>query len=746
MDSTEKIWRISLDAGGTFTDCLAESPDGRRLRAKILSSGALRGVVSEIIDSKTLLIREKWNAPKDFVAGFKFRLLDDDHPPLTIVSYHRDDDGTSRISLSDSMPGNAKTGSLFEAVSPDETPILAAKLVTQTAPGDLPPPMAMRLGTTKGTNALLERRGVPTAFFVTKGFADLLRIGSQHRPELFALEIVKPEPLHSFVVEVDERLDARGKIGRPLNEGLVKKEALNALQAGAVSAAVVLMHGYLNPKHENAVARILKGIGFQYVAVSSELAPLIKITPRAETTVVDAYIGPVIQAYIRRVSEAVTENALRIMTSAGGLAGSSEFRPKDSLLSGPAGGVVGAATTGKRSGFEKIISFDMGGTSTDVSRFDGDFDYVFEHAVGDARLVAPAIAIETVAAGGGSICMFDGQRLRVGPESAGASPGPACYGAGGPLTITDVNLLLGRLNPDQFEIPISTSAAERALDNVLAELEKNGGEKPSRDELLSGFLDIANERMANAIRSISVRKGYDAAEYALVAFGGAGAQHACAIADLLNMRTVIVPQDASLLSALGIGHAVIERFSEKQVLQDLAACENQIPAWLDGLAEKSRGLVSGEGVAEEEIVIRRRLLFLRFSGQETPITVEYSPGVEIRKAFLENYKTTYGYTPKDREIEVESMRVVASSRPPVFRPTVPNTETTSKFSKEFSAKKSVFFADDWREVACFKRNSLRINQEMPGPALIFEDHSAVSVAPGWLAQLDENQAIILRKQ
>ena len=305
------------------------------------------------------------------------------------------------------------------------------------------------------------------------------------------------------------------------------------------------------------------------MSCSSDLAPFIRLLPRAETAVVDAYLGPVLHGYLRGVRDALGGGRLHVMTSAGGLARPEDFRPKDSLLSGPAGGVAGAALAGRRSGMERVIAFDMGGTSTDVARWAGDFEYVWEHEVGGAHLVAPALAIESVAAGGGSVCAFDAQGLRVGPESAGASPGPACYGAGGPLTVTDVNLLLGRLDPARFGIPVDPAPAEAALEALRRELRERTGEDAGREPLLAGFLEIADERMADAIRGISLRRGYDPAEHALVAFGGAGGQHACGVAARLGIRHVLVPPDAGLLSALGIGHAPLERFAERQVLRPL---------------------------------------------------------------------------------------------------------------------------------------------------------------------------------
>ncbi|HET9229403.1 MAG TPA: hydantoinase/oxoprolinase family protein, partial [Thermoanaerobaculia bacterium] len=486
----------------------------------MLSTSALRGRIAELLGA-SVRIEPGWSVPDGFFRGYAFSLLGGSS--RTVIRHE------GRIL---ELDGPVDGDGAFELRSPEEAPVLAARLVTGT-PLDQPlPEIAMRLATTRGTNALLERKGAPTVLFITRGFADLLLIGDQQRPDIFALDIRKPRPLYEKVVEVTERLAADGSVLVPLD---IRIEPLPGIEA----AAVALMHSYRNPVHEEAVGELLREAGFRHVSLSSRLAPLIKLVPRAETAVVDAYLSPILEDYLDRVGSVVSN--VHVMTSAGGLVRAGSFHAKDSLLSGPAGGVVGAALSGRRSGFDKIIAFDMGGTSTDVARYDGDFEYLFEHRVGDAHLVAPALAIESVAAGGGSICGFDGAQLRVGPESAGAWPGPACYGAGGPLTLTDVNLILGRLDPDRFEIPLDAEAAERALESVGAK------------EMLDGFLEIANERMAEAIRSISLRRGYDPAEYALVAFGGAGAQHACALAELLGIGHVIVPRDAGLLSALGLG-------------------------------------------------------------------------------------------------------------------------------------------------------------------------------------------------
>jgi 5-oxoprolinase (ATP-hydrolysing) len=474
-----------------------------------------------------------------------------------------------------------------------------------------------------------------------------------------------------------------------------------------------------------------------YTASSAALAPLIKILPRAQTAVVDAYLLPIIDAYLADVRAAVGESRVQVMTSAGGLVRAELYRAKDSLLSGPAGGVVGAAESGRACGFERLVAFDMGGTSTDVSRFDGDYEYLFEHQVGDATLSAPALAIETVAAGGGSICWLDGSQLKVGPRSGGADPGPACYGVGGPLTLTDVNLLLGRLDPARFGIPIDEAAAENVAEELRGQL-PSSAERP-REEILEGFLRIANERMADAVRRISVRRGYDPRGYALVAFGGAGGQHACALAELLGMTTVLLPRDAGLLSALGLGAAVVERFAQRQVLRPLDEIGGKLTEALDELAAEAVAEVVAEGIEEGEIEVRRRIAFLRFVGQEAAVEVEVQDVANLADAFVERYEALYGYRPATRPVEVESLRVVASSRAPERGETVPEGEA---HAAKAAGTRRVYLGGEWQDVPVFDRDTLATGARLEGPALFFDAHSSLVLPAGWSARLAASGAVV----
>ncbi len=698
-------WRVWVDTGGTFTDCLAADPRGRTHRFKVLSSSCLRGTLLAIDSPTEIAVTLTQSLVAGFALGQQFRLLGQSSEPIEIIGH----DSPSQLRLAKPLPGGTPHGQAIEIAFDVEAPILAARIATGTPAAQALPPMVMHLATTRGTNALLEEKGADVTLFITRGFEDLLVIGDQKRPDLFALNVQKPAPLTANVVGIDERLDALGQALRPLN-----LPRANPPEAENQSAAVVCLHSHRNPEHEQRLAAQLLDAGWRHVSVSSDLAPVIKVLPRAETTVIDAYLSPIMTRYLDGVERELAKGKLQVMTSAGGLVSRADYRAKDSLLSGPAGGVVGAAMAGRQAGFERIIGFDMGGTSTAVCRVDGDFDYKFEHHVGRARVLAPVLAIETVAAGGGSICGFNGDELFVGPESAGANPGPACYGAGGPLTITDVNLLLGRLDPAQFGIPVNIDAAQAALNQVRQSIPN----PPPEQELLSGFLDIANERMADAVRKISIREGYDPSDYALVAFGGAGGQHACAIAGKLGITTVLCPGDAGLLSARGLREAVMERFAERQILQPLDALGQALGDTFAELANEALGALKKVGFAADEITVRRRFVSLRHSGQESAEEIGYDTTTDLAAAFRERYEKLFGYWPDNKSIEIISARVIASTHPP--------TVATESFA--LPAEKPV-------NKPIIDRESLNIGQRIEGPAIVQDRFCTLGIDPGWIGML-----------
>lgn len=742
-------WRIWVDTGGTFTDCVGVDPAGAVHRAKVLSSGALRGRIAEALEPGRWRVEQDWGAWAEALPGMTARVAG----AAGIVRGF--DPGKVVIEIDG--PIRAEAGALIELWSGEEAPVLGARLMTGTPPGRSLPSIDMRLGTTRGTNALLERRGGRVALFVTKGFGDLLLIGTQQRPELFALNIVRPEPLFERVVEVAGRL-ASGAELEALDLASAQERAAALVGEGVRIAAVALMHSWTNPAHELALEVILREAGFEHVSLSSRLAPAIKYLPRAQTAVVNAYLAPVIEGYVKSVSAALADGtpapharhgSLRLMTSGGGLVSAREFAPKDSLLSGPAGGVVGAARAARAAGLERIIALDMGGTSTDVSRFDGQYDYVFEHEVGSAQILAPALAIESVAAGGGSVCWVDEDALRVGPRSAGNNPGPACYGAGGPLTITDCNLLLGRLDSAGFQIPVDPAPARVRLEELARELERRTGLAQDRDALLEGWVEIAVERMAEAIRSVSLRQGYDPAEYALAAFGGAGGQVACALAERLGMGRVIVPRDAGLLSALGLGFARIERFAQRQVLRPLSSLGWELEALLGELASEAMSALQREGIERGEV--RRRILNVRLVGQETSLSVEHVLGASIgdaKELFKERYVAMYGHEPPDREVELESARVVVVGFDGADDSAVETGDTGRRAEPDVrtSAPRRARFGGAWIDAQSCRRTGLASGAEIAGPALVLEAHTTTVVDPGWLARLDASGALMLERR
>ncbi len=713
-DGVVSPWLICVDTGGTFTDCVARDPKGRISRAKVLSSSSVRARVRFVSESGMVELDYSDELPEDFFKGCSASVLGRGGDRIPVVKSAA---GGKSITLPRSE--TVAVGNTIEIQSPDEAPILAARVVTRTRHRMPLPPVILRVATTRGTNALLEEKGARVAFFVTRGFGDLLRIGNQQRPDLFALKIEIPPPLYKTVVEVPERVDANGEILATIEPSLLRDEIAHLQDEGCESAAIALMHSYRNPVHERRLADALRQAGFGFISQSSELAPAIKILPRAETAVVNAYLAPIMERYLSNMAKPLSANSrIFVMTSSGGLVARKDFRAKDALLSGPAGGVVGSVAAGQRARCENLIAFDMGGTSTDVSRYSGRFEYLYEHRVGRARLVAPALDIETVAAGGGSICGFNGDTLFVGPQSAGAYPGPACYGAGGPLTLTDVNLLLGRVDPAAFGIPLHIDAARARARSIRNDAGVETG------ALLRGFLKIANERMANAIRKISVRDGYDPADAALIAFGGAGGQHACSIAEKLGMQTIYCPADAGVLSAEGLRIAVVERFAERQVLQTLDEVSANLPDMLLELDKQARNLVRRSGFGLDEIIVQQRLVQMRLLGQDSSLDVSFHDNPSLPKDFVKHYRSLYGYFPEHRTIEVVQLRVVASTRRP---------ETAEEVFEEGDVARALpnaMVRSEIGEVSVFHRGKIGTGRIF-GPAIVQDPYSTTFVEPQW---------------
>jgi 5-oxoprolinase (ATP-hydrolysing) len=727
-------WEFWIDVGGTFTDCLARAPDGRMLTRKVLSSGVTKGAIAASPTTSTFLDELRRGDPEHFWQGYEVTFGDTSGAVL-----HRDriasfDSRSGQFTLTHPLRQPLEPGTRYELFSGEDAPLLAIRLVLGLGLDAALPPILVKLGTTRGTNALLTRTGARTAFVTTRGFADVLRIANQDRPRLFDLEIKKPEPLFSEVVEIDERLDAFGAVLRSPNPAEVRAALALIKQDGVESLAICLLHAFANPAHEALVEHIAREVGFVEVSTSSKLSPLIKIVSRGDTTVVDAYLNPVLRDYVDRLNRALGAGRLKLMTSAGGLVDASRFVGKDSILSGPAGGVIGFSRVAQRAGFERSIGFDMGGTSTDVSRFAGEYEREFEVQKAGVRIVAPMLAVETVAAGGGSICDFDGVKLVVGPASAGAVPGPACYGRGGPLTVTDANLILGKLPPERFPFPLDHDAAEQRAEDLCRRIAAAPNGRPlAASELAQGFLDVANANMARAIHRISVAKGYDPADYVLVAFGGAGGQHACAVARELGIRKILISPQAGVLSAYGIGLADVRRYGERSVLQPyspqtLAQLE---PIWRD-LEEHARREVLADGVAAENIASPIRSLDMRYRGAEAALNVPLPDDGDFASRYEQRHEQLYGYRHTGREIEITAARVEVVGTLPA--PEEAAAELVPRHPRATTATEVIFAGRAYR-TPIFVRDDLQPGDEFDGPAIVCEPTSTVVVDPGFRAQI-----------
>ena len=599
----------------------------------------------------------------------------------------------------------------------------------------------VKMGTTVATNALLERQGDRTLLVITKGFRDALRIAYQARPRLFERQIVLPELLYERVVEADERVDAAGTVLQPLDEAALRPQLQAAFDAGIRACAIVFLHGWRAGAHESAAAAIARAIGFTQISVSHEVSPMMKLVPRGDTTVVDAYLSPILRRYVDRVERQMPGVRLFFMQSSGGLTEAHRFQGKDAILSGPAGGIVGMVRTAVAAGHRRVIGFDMGGTSTDVSHYAGEFERAFETQVAGVRMRAPMMSIHTVAAGGGSILGFDGARLRVGPASAGANPGPACYRRGGPLAVTDANVMLGKIQPEHFP-PVFGPRGDEPLDRdgvvqrfaaLAAEVAAASGQTTTAESLAEGFLRIAVQNMANAIKRISVARGYDVTRYTLQCFGGAGGQHACLVADALGMSRVFVHPLAGVLSAYGMGLAdqiAMREASLEGPFDDAGLVEAE--ALLARLDAAACAELTEQGVAAAGIVLRRRL-HLRYQGTDTALQVAFGPVGPARAEFDEAYRQRFAFLMPGRALVVEAVSVeaIAAGEQHV----ADATGDAPAHAATPSAHVRMHSEGQWHEAALFVRESLAPGAVIDGPAIIAERNATTVVEPGWRASL-----------
>ena len=613
---------------------------------------------------------------------------------------------------------------------------------------DQAPIEAIKMGTTVATNALLERKGAPTLLAITRGFGDALRIGYQARPRLFDRAIRLPQPLYDRVIEIEERVSAEGEMLRPLDEARTGAELQAAFDAGFRAIAIVLMHGYRHTDHEVAVATIARDIGFPQVSVSHEVGALIKLVGRGDTSVVDAYLSPVLRAYVDRVgAELPAGTRLMFMQSNGGLVDARAFQGKDAILSGPAGGIVGMAKTAGAAGFDRIIGFDMGGTSTDVSHYAGSYERTHETMVAGVRVRAPMMLIHTVAAGGGSICRFDGARFRVGPESAGANPGPACYRKGGPLTVTDCNVMLGKLQPELFphvfgpggDQPIDAEVVRRRFAELADEVAVTTGRRSPPEAIAEGFLTIAVENMANAIKQISVQRGYDVTRYTLACFGGAGGQHACLVADALGMDRVMVHPLAGVLSAYGIGLADLRVLREASLNLPLAdGAMRTVDVKATELAVAAETALRTQGVPVRSVDVLRRA-HVKYAGTDTPLEVAVNNAAAMRAEFEAQHKSRFGFVASDKPLVIDALLVEAIGTSHAAEASLPLAEDSSGSSTSVTVQ----FAGHGHDTPVHDRATLPAGTMLDGPAIVTDASSTTLIEPGWRARVDTHGNLIL---
>ena len=680
MDSTAARWHFWIDRGGTFTDIVARRPDGGLVTHKLLSEDP----------------------------------------------GHYDDAALAGIRQLLGVPGGKA--------------IPAAQIAE------------VRMGTTLATNALLERKGEPTALFITRGFRDQLKIGYQNRPRLFDRHIVLPEPLYGAVYEAAERVTARGEVLEPLDEERARRDLADARRRGYGAAAIVLMHGYRYPAHELKLADLARAAGFTQVSVSHQASPLMKLVSRGDTTVADAYLSPLLRRYVERIARELPDVRLMFMQSSGGLTSARLFQGKDSVLSGPAGGVVGVVRTALAAGFDRIIGFDMGGTSTDVSHFHGHFERAFDTQVAGVRLRAPMMSIHTVAAGGGSILRFDAARFRVGPESAGAQPGPACYRKGGPLTVTDANVMLGKIQPDFFprvfgprgDEPLDAAVVKRKFADLAAEIHAATGEERTPEDIAEGFVRVAVDNMANAIKKISVERGHDVTAHTLCCFGGAAGQHACLVADALAIPRVFIHPYAGVLSAYGMGLADLSALRERAIEARLEpALMPQLEDALSQLAEAARAEVAGQDVSADNINLARRV-HLRYEGTDTALVADLGPARKMQAQFESAYRGRFSFLMPGRALVVEAVSIEAAGSgeriaeefarlPP--RPGPPQPALRAR----------MFSGGAAHEAPVYRREMLRPGDAIAGPAIIAETNATTVIEPQWQAQVTPLNHLVLTR-
>ncbi len=615
----------------------------------------------------------------------------------------------------------------------------------------------VKMGTTVATNALLERNGSRVVLAITKGFKDALRIGYQNRPDIFARRIVLPTMLYEQVIEVDERYNAQGQELLPVNIEAVKKDLQAAYNSGIRSCGIVLMHAYRYPQHEQQVAQLASDIGFTQISISHQVSPLMKLVSRGDTTVVDAYLTPILRHYVNQVASHLPGVRLMFMKSDGGLVAAEQFQGKDSILSGPAGGIVGAVQTSKRGGFSKVITFDMGGTSTDVAHFKGEYERQLENEIAGARMRVPVLDIHTIAAGGGSILFFDGSSYRVGPESARSNPGPACYRRGGPTSVTDANVMLGKIHPQYFpsvfgvdgNLPLDKNIVIEKFTQLAQEIKTKTGNNSTPEQVAAGFIAIAVESMASAIKKISLQRGYDVTQYVLCCFGGAGAQVACLIADTLGMTKIFLHPYAGVLSAYGMGLADVRALREGAVEQILSqGLVQELQVLMESLEKQCRGelRLSNPPLKEGRELEVVQKVNLKYEGTNSILTVNFNLDVTVmQEEFEVEHKTRYGFIQSGKNLIVESVSVeVIQKMDTPEEPLISRTRSDSEAPQSVDTVQ-MFALDKWHDAPVYRRDHLQPGDNVNGPAIIVEKISTIVVEPNWQAKLTERNHLILER-
>ena len=675
---TSQQWQFYIDRGGTFTDIVAKTPQNQIIVHKLLSVNA-----EQYEDAPIQGIRDIMGLTKDQVIP------------------------TAQIEV-------------------------------------------VKMGTTVATNALLERKGERTILLITNGFKDALRIGYQNRPDIFAREIVLPTMLYEAVVEIDARHDAQGNELKPVDRQEVRRDLQAVFTTGIRGCAIVLMHGYRYPNHELQVAEIAAEVGFTQISISHQVSPLMKLVSRGDTTVVDAYLTPILRRYIDRVARQLPDTKLMFMKSDGGLVTADNFQGKDSILSGPAGGIVGAVKTSRQAGFERIVTFDMGGTSTDVAHYAGEYERELDLEIAGARMRVPVLAIHTIAAGGGSILTFDGMSYRVGPESGGSNPGPACYRRGGKLTVTDANVMLGKIHPQYFPAVFGRNADQPIDQNIVTDkftqlaetIAKTTGTNSTPEQVASGFIKIAVANMANAIKKISLQRGYDVTNYALCCFGGAGAQVACLVADTLGIRKILIHPYAGVLSAYGIGLADI-RTTKVESVEIILTPEvmPQLESLFGSLIEKASSKENKDSRENVEIV---KQVNLKYLGTNSTLTIDFANNsAALQQAFTAEHQTRYGFIQAEKELVIESASVELIQKMNTPQETAIKRERPIEQAPTPTETVRMFAQKRWHDAKVYHREALQPKDCIQGAAIIVEATNTIVIEPNWQAKVSDRNYLIL---